>query len=178
MVDPNFVEIGHPEIIDKRAKRSIDVDPGGVLSDYVPFYFTPCSPMLYNIVTGWKGLTRRSRAEIAVIVSSLNRLERAGCQYVISDRNATLAHATIRAGRELLQDLSWSNWQNRDFKHDPDKPQKIEQYQAEALVYKVLPAEAIGAIITYDDASKASVQTAVTNAGINIPVHARGAWYP
>jgi hypothetical protein len=37
--DPNFINIGNRELIDKRAMRIVAVPPGGVLNDYVPFYF-------------------------------------------------------------------------------------------------------------------------------------------
>jgi hypothetical protein len=50
--DPNYVEIGNPELIQKRTQRPVPIPPGGVLSDYIPFYFTPHSPMLLNIKTG------------------------------------------------------------------------------------------------------------------------------
>src|SRR3954470_12772585 len=60
MQDPNFVEIGNPDLIGKREHWAVPVPPGGRLSDYVPFYFTPYSPMLYNIKTGWNGIPKRS----------------------------------------------------------------------------------------------------------------------
>jgi hypothetical protein len=47
----NFVQIGHPELITKRKQRAVDCPPGGVLPDYVPFYFTPLTPMLYTTST-------------------------------------------------------------------------------------------------------------------------------
>ena len=53
--DERYVAIGNQELIDKRHERAVPVQPGGTLSDYVPFYFTPYSPMLYNIRTGWGG---------------------------------------------------------------------------------------------------------------------------
>lgn len=34
----NWVNIGNPELIDKRAGHPV---PAGTLHDYVPFYFTP-----------------------------------------------------------------------------------------------------------------------------------------
>ena len=40
-LDPNFRNIGHPDLIQKRAHRIVKIDPGGTLGDYVPFYFTP-----------------------------------------------------------------------------------------------------------------------------------------
>jgi hypothetical protein len=47
--DHKYVEIGNQELIQRRNGRTIPCAPGGTLSDYVPFYFTPYSPMLYNI---------------------------------------------------------------------------------------------------------------------------------
>ena len=70
--DPNFVAIGNPDLIEKRRRQAVPLPPHGMLADYVPFYLTPKSPMLLNIKTGWKGITRRSNAEIAVLVSSVS----------------------------------------------------------------------------------------------------------
>ncbi len=54
--DPNYRNIGNPDLIDKRSRRVVHVGPGGTLSDYVPFYFTPFSIMIYNIKTGYGGI--------------------------------------------------------------------------------------------------------------------------
>ena len=66
--DPDFVSIGNPDLIAKRAGRVVAIPPGGSLSDYVPFYFTPRSPMLYNIVTGHNGMKQTPRQDIAILV--------------------------------------------------------------------------------------------------------------
>lgn len=50
--DPDYRDIGSPDLIAKRAQRQVPIPPGGTLSDYVPFYFTPHSPMLLNIKQG------------------------------------------------------------------------------------------------------------------------------
>lgn len=106
-VDPHFVEIGNPDIIGRRHSRSVPVTPGGTLSDYVPFYFTPCTPMLFNIVSGYQGMRQRQRAEIAIIVSSLPRLDEKGVSHVLADRNASLMHATISSDRALVAVMPW-----------------------------------------------------------------------
>lgn len=93
VVDPHFVPIGNTELIDKRHTHQVPCPPGGTLSDYVPFYFTPCSPMLYNIVTGWRGLRRRNREEIVVLVSSLHEASKLRIPFVFTDRHALLAAA-------------------------------------------------------------------------------------
>lgn len=53
---PNWVSIGNPELIDKRATHPVPLPPGGFLNDYVPFYFTPFSVMMKNIHSGRSGV--------------------------------------------------------------------------------------------------------------------------
>jgi hypothetical protein len=47
--NPNFVAIGNQDVIDRRQFRAVHCSPFGTLSNYVPFYFTPFTPMLMNI---------------------------------------------------------------------------------------------------------------------------------
>ena len=48
VVDPDFVPIGNPDIIDKRTNKPIGIEPpGGVLGEYVPFYFSGHPILLY-----------------------------------------------------------------------------------------------------------------------------------
>ena len=56
VIDPHYVDIGNPDLIGKRNARAVPIAPGGTLSNYVPFYFTPRSPMLLNIKTGYNGV--------------------------------------------------------------------------------------------------------------------------
>ena len=48
----NWTVIGNEDLINRRRFRDVPIAPGGTLNDYVPFYFTPFSPMMYNIHTG------------------------------------------------------------------------------------------------------------------------------
>jgi hypothetical protein len=50
--NPNYRNIGNIDLIDKRSRRLVPVPPDGTLGDYVPFYFTPFSIMMYNIKLG------------------------------------------------------------------------------------------------------------------------------
>ena len=86
--DPNFVEIGNTDLIRKRPMRTVPVAPGRTLDHYVPFYFTPCSPMLYNIRTGWNNVTQRSSKDLVFLVVSLRSLATHGVPFVFSDRHA------------------------------------------------------------------------------------------
>ncbi len=79
--DPHYVTIGNPDLIERRSRHPVPLPPGGTLDDYVPFYFTPYSPMLYNIKTGYGNIRKRGNNEIVVLVSSLNALRRGRCAF-------------------------------------------------------------------------------------------------
>jgi len=86
--DPNFREIGNRELIAKRKGHPVPIPPGGTLGDYVPFYFTPFSPMLFNIKTGWHGVQQRPMSDIAILVTSLHKVAQEGLEFVFTDRHA------------------------------------------------------------------------------------------
>lgn len=110
--DPNYVEIGNPDLIDKRQHWAVPVPPGGHLNDYVPFYFTPSSPMLYNIKTGWNGITKPSMSEIVILVSSLLTFAEAGIGFVFTDRHALLKTAIFFTSLADVGKLDWKHWRH------------------------------------------------------------------
>lgn len=46
------VDVGKDNIKEGRRRRTVPIGPGGVVADYVPFYFAPRSPMLFTIDKG------------------------------------------------------------------------------------------------------------------------------
>jgi hypothetical protein len=87
-VDPNYVQIGSRDLIDKRRTRPVGGPYGGTFRDYVAFYFTPFSPMAYNIVTGWNDIQKRCRQELVILRSSLHRLRAMQQPFLFTDRQA------------------------------------------------------------------------------------------
>jgi hypothetical protein len=175
--DPNFVQIGNPDLISKRHYKVAKGPYGGTLSDYVPFYFTPLSPMLYNIKTGWNGITRRSNEEIAICYSSLADLTEHGVRFIFTDRHAYLATAQVFTDLCDLQQIDWTILQNRDFKRDTNDLGKLERYEAEALVHKVLPIEAIRGVACVNASVATAISAEVTERGLSLPVEAKPNWY-
>lgn len=101
-------------------------------SDYVPFYFTPFSPMMYNIKTGWGGIRQRNNDEIVIMVSSLRTLQTRKIPFLFTDRHAYLVAAQFYSDVARLDQIDWDMLQRRDFRNDRDDPSKKERYQAEA----------------------------------------------
>jgi hypothetical protein len=165
--DPNFREIGNPELIGKRTIRSIQISPGGTLSDYVPFYFTPHSPMLLNIKTG-RGVPMLPMAEIVVFVSRLHRIAELNLPFVFSDRHAYLQTARFSNRLADLDIIDWNLIASKDFKRDPERPEKVERYQAEALIYQHLPISALLGVMCYDPKSEKRVLGFQDAAGVSL----------
>lgn len=174
---PTWVSIGNAELIDKRASHSVPIAPGGVLNDYVPFYFTPFSVMLRNIHTGWGGVQRRPNEEIVILVSSLHRIHELGLPFVFTNMHAYYRWATFFSDLAQLDRIDWPLLQRRDFKRDPDDPAKFERYQAEALVHRHVPLQALLGVVCYTNGARAVIERTMAATGTNLPVHTRPGWY-
>jgi len=175
--DPNYVPIGNSEIITRRAARIVPIAPGGTLSDYVPFYFTPYSPMLYNIKTGRVGVTQRPMSEIAILVSSLPEMQKQAIPFVFTDRHAALETAEFHNTLDRLDRIDWPRLQARDFKRDPDDPGKFERYQAEALILGHVPITAILGIICYRNEEQTKIETICDTLNLAAKVLYKPDWY-
>ena len=175
--DPGYIDIGNAELIDKRAHRSVPIGPGGTLSDYIPFYFTPFSPMMYNIKTGYAGIRKRENEEIVILVSSLRNVHALGLPVIFTDRHAYPQLARYFDDLDHLREIDWPLLQHRDFKRDADDPEKVERYQAEALVHRHLPVEALHGVVCYNAAIRSKIEADVAARGLKVDVRALPHWY-
>lgn len=175
-VNPTYRNIGNSELIDKRARRAVEIAPGGVLNDYVPFYFTPYSIMMYNIKTGY-GVPRQKNEDIVIFVSSLHKIDSLGLSYVFTNQHAYPTIAKYYNKLDNLQEIDWPLLQSKDFKHNPDDPGKKERYQAEALVWKHVPLDAILGICCYNETIEVALQEEMTEQNIDLKTVVRPGWY-
>ncbi len=175
--DPNYVNIGNPELISRRATRTVPIGPGGTLNDYVPFYFTPFSPMMYNIYTGRGAVPQRSNSEICILVSSVHRVAELGLPFVFTDRHAYTALASFSSTTADLSNIDWPLLQSRNFQRNPNDPEQIERYQAEALVYQHVPVTGLLGVVCYTDTVKNGIDAQCHGLGIQLDVRALPQWY-
>lgn len=134
--------------------------------------------MLYNIKTGYGGIQRRENREIAIVVSSLPRLDALNVPYVVADRHAYLKVANFFCSRENLASLPWEDWQQRLFNRDPEDPERFERYQAEALIHHELPVQALLGVVVYTEQIKGQVERWAAEQGADdLAIHALPRWY-
>jgi len=165
---PAYRTIGNPDLIDRRQRRQVPIPPGGTLSDYVPFYFTPFSPMMLNIKTGHGGVAKVPNEDIVIFVSSLPRMVELAVPFVFSDRHAYLRTANFYSALADLSNITWKLLQERDFKRDPDDPAKIERYQAEALIHQCVPLEAFVGAVCYTELVESALNQMVADRGLSL----------
>lgn len=73
--------------------------------------------------------------------------------------------------------INWDLLRSRNFRNDPENPRKSGEYQAEALVHRHLPVEAISGIACYDAAVQASLIASAGQAGVQTPIKVLPNWY-
>ena len=173
---PTLTSIGNQELISRRATHPVPISPFGFLNDYIPFYFTPFSPMLLNIKTG-RGVPQRPNEEIVILVSSLHNIQKLGLNFVFSDMHAYYQWANFYNNLNDLDKVDWSLLQNRDFKRDQNDPLKFERYQAEALIHQHCPLTALQGVLCYNEQVKSSLEDLMSERNINIPIYANPNWY-
>jgi hypothetical protein len=177
MFDPQYRNIGNPDLIDRRSRRVVPIPPDGTLSDYIPFYFTPFSIMMYNINTGYGGIKHVPNDEIAILVSSLHRVKKLDIPFVFTNQHAYPAAAEFFSDLSDLDRIDWPLLQSRNFKHDPDDPGKKERYQAEALIWKHLPLDALLGVCCYNKAASAWIQSETARRQLQIQINTQPGWY-
>lgn len=174
---PNWVSIGNSELIDKRARHAVPVPPGGLLNDYIPFYFTPFSVMMRNIRSGRGGVQLRSNDEIVILVSSLHHITKQGLPFLFTNMHAYYRWASYYDDLAHLDQVDWPLLQARDFRRDENDPVKFERYQAEALIHKHCPVSGLIGIVCHSETGKMSAQSQIDANGLNLPIYVRPDWY-
>lgn len=174
---PDWVPIGNADLTASRAQHPIRHAYGGYLNDYVPFYFTPFSPMLLNIKGGRNGVSQRPNEEIAILVSSLHGIHRQGLRYLFTNAHAYVAYADFYSDLADLRLIDWNILQNRNFSRDQNDPSKLERYQAEALVHSHVPVTSLLGVVCYTDRASSWVQQEADSRKLQLKVFSKPGWY-
>lgn len=170
-----FVELGDSEIKERRRTRCrVDCGPGGLVGEYVPFYFAPVNSMVYRLVRN----DGKDFSRVAYLVTSLERLSDLGLPFVVSDRNAAKDLAEfVPSDGDLDSHVDWPLMQSSDWGRHPDFPGRPERRMAECLVHERVPWEAIERIVLKTAAAGREVSTLIEGLAHRPPVTVLPRWY-
>lgn len=174
--DPNYINIGFRNLSSNRGQRGVNAPAGGVLNDYIPFYFHHKMPMLHKIFKGEVSDYSGKQEDIVYIVSSVEHVIELGCPFVFTDRHAYLRWVHIYHQYEDLENLHWEVIKD-DTWFQTYTTNRKELKQAEFLVHQHLPVEGILGFVANNDEVAIFVKKLITKANLNLQVVVKPEYY-
>jgi ssDNA thymidine ADP-ribosyltransferase, DarT len=185
----NYQNIAHAGAQGARAVRAMPNPPGGLVHDFVPFYFAPRSPMLFAINGGRVAGCTWRQDDIVHFETTVDRVTALGHPFVFYDRNATLAFSTPYTDLAYLDSaVAWDliteepqldgfcqYWQNRP--KDARYADRMERRQAEFLVRDRAPLSCMTRLGVIDARQQARVQQLLAQLGVALTVDVMQSWY-
>ncbi len=176
--NPNRIVIGNNEIISERDKRRVRCHPGTVVNNYVPFYFSVRTPMLYNIHTG-HGTQEINQRNIVYLCIPILDLTNENFIWCFTDGNAAkrISHYFTNLGD--LNKIDWKSITSNDFRFDnaDGDEDRIRKKHSEFLVKDYVPSNKIKGIAVYNNDIKSSVEAILKKLKININVKVKTDFY-
>lgn len=177
--------IAYDTIKERRRKRQvstlagIQVGAGGVVADYVPFYFTNRSPMLGAIHHGNVPGYQEGQRDVVYLVSGAEAVAASGCQWCFTDGHAVEGMTQFFGNLKDLEKVNWDavqtwRWGGR---HQLVNPDVLRRKQAEFLVHNSFPWVLIHSIGVLDAAMVAQVRGLLATSAHKPKLSIEPNWY-
>lgn len=177
------VDISHYDIQERRSAKQVRCGAGGVLHDYIPFYFAARSPMMYVLSKGGVKGYESGTKPLIYLVSTVQRVKEMGLEFVFSDGHPTIKLSHTYDDITNLVKIDWKVMRERywkDREEDPDRDSdKKRRRQAEFLVRDSFPWEAIEFLAVKEDDMKVRLEKYLREQWPNHvkPVRVESGWY-
>lgn len=169
----DFISIGSEDVIKRRDTAIVKCFDDTVVNDYVPFYFSVRTPMLYNIITG-HGVPKVPQEEIVYLCCKVSELATDDFQWCYTNGNAATAITRFYKKLQNIEEkVDWRSIRTTDFRDenaDGDED-RVRKKHAEFLVKDHVPVEYIKRIVVLNDEKKKQVEKIVTKLKLEIEVH-------
>lgn len=171
--------IHNAEIQDVRRQRRILRGPGGVIHDYVSFYFGFLSPMLLQLHTGRVTGYTEGQRPIIYLVTTVQAVVDSGAAFVFSDGHGIAAYTEWFDSLSHLDRVDWDVVKQRYWTGSIDDPDRQRRKQAEFLVHRSCDWPLIHEIGVIDATMKAQVKNILAQFDDKMqrPVEVQRNWY-
>lgn len=174
----SYLDIAHESIQDRRARTLVPCGAGGVLHDYVPFYFAPRSPMLYAIHKGKVEGYAQGQNPVIHLVAEAEAIDASGLAFAFTDGHAVMAYADFYDDLEALEFvIDWELMKSNYWFDKEEDPNRKCRRQAEFLVHQCCPWRLITEIGVINTAIQEQVQQRLQNINYQPPVRVYSNWY-
>lgn len=157
---------GHREIF------KVPVAPGGLIHDYVPFYFNSRSPMLFAVHRG--NIPGVSMSEVVFFKTTAQTIEGAGKLFVFTDGHGIM---DLTDYYNNLNELSEVPWDVVNAKYWTNFVDGRRLRQSEFLVHSKLDWELIETIGVYNQTMKDRVEGLIQHLVHKPSVEIKLSWY-
>lgn len=175
----DYVSIGSKDVIGKRDTKVVKCFPDYVVNDYVPFYFSVRTPMLFNIKTGL-GVKTFPQKDIIYLCCKFTDLACEEFNWCYTNGNAAAAITKFFSTFEKInEDIDWHSVHTTDFRDenaDGDED-RIRKKHAEFLVRKHVPAKYIKKIVVLNNDVKSKVEKILSEFDTNIDILVKPNYY-
>lgn len=174
-----YMPIHNVDIQQQRKGTRIPCGPGGVIHDYVSFYFGPRSPMLLQLHTGRVvGYTER-QDPLVYLVSMAQAVQQTGTGFVFSDGHGIAVFTSWFDNLGDLDEVDWEAAYARIWRDTVDDMDRQRRKQAEFLVHRQCSWALIHEIAVVNQAIKSRVEKILAEfpAVAHRPVRVRPEWY-
>ena len=178
--DDSRVVMANSDVIQLRDKMVVKCFKGTFVNDYVPFYFSVRTPMLYNIITG-KGVIQRRQNEISYLRFRIDALAIRDFQWCYTDGNAAMNISSFYSNLKDLNKLDWRSILTEDFRYDnaDGDTDRIRKKHSEFLVKDYVPASKINSIVVFNIVAKRKVDKILKNCNfvVNVEINPNEKYY-
>jgi hypothetical protein len=170
--NPSRLSIGHQEIIEERDNRIVKCYTHTVVNDYIPFYFSVRTPMLYNIITG-HGVSAKPQEDIIYLCCRYEDLTTNEFQWCFTDGNAAKKITKFFTEHDDLDKLDWNSIKTEDFRADNSDgdEDRIRKKHSEFLVLNRVPPNKIRAIVVLNSTAEARVKSIIKSCNLELNVY-------
>lgn len=154
-----YKTIHNQDIQQERKSREIHCGPGGVIHDYVSFYFGYLSPMLLQLHTNRVVGYNEGQEPLIYLVSSAQDVHDDGTGFVFSDGHGIAAFTTWFQHLNDLDKTDWSMVYERYWADNMDDMDRQRRKQAEFLVHQFCKWSLIHEIAVINENMKSKVES-------------------
>ncbi|HBE20459.1 MAG TPA: DUF4433 domain-containing protein [Cyanobacteria bacterium UBA11149] len=173
-----YRDLAYENIQDRRARIRVPCGAGGVLPDYVPFYFAPRSPMLYTIHKG--NIPGYSQGQNLVIhlVSLVKAIDDLNLGFVFTDGHALMEYSDFYDDIWYLDEaIDWEVMGSKYWFDTEEDPNRKCKRQAEFLVHQFCPWTLITEIGVINSTIQGQVQQILQKINHKPLVKIHSDWY-
>lgn len=173
----NYTNIAHQNIQYRRAITKVPCSAGGTLHDYVPFYFSPRSPMLYTIYRGNVAGYAQGQNSVIHLVSTAQVVQAQGLAFAFTDGHGIIGYTQFSDDLNDLGIVDWEIMKARYWGNTDDDNDRKRRRQAEFLVHQFCPWTLIIEIGVINHTIQTQVRQILQKFKQQTPVKVYPSWY-